>query len=896
MGRILYMTDRYKVSPGYEPAFTKLLNKAGIRRNEVVCADIYNLVEKPLYKKGNETLWRFNPEKLPEITRAFNQRLNAIKPNLVVVSCPAVCAVLVGGDTRLATLEKMRGGVYEYGPDKIPVIVTYPITAIHQRLDERIVVNDDGEEDKQAPYRVPDGAQILNWDWQKVGRFHAGKRRIHPKFSYSVCRTLADCFAARDYLLGCSLISTDIETGNFPPQITCVGYTGLRPNGSVHSFVIPFYDEYAEGGTFWDSVDDHAVAWSVVRDINDSSVTKTMQNGAYDCAYFIRDRVPVRNYLLDSMILWWSVNMEMNKSLDFISSMLLDNFQYWKDDIKGDKIDEQGKSQKLGSMEAYWRYNALDCYYTLLDTCFMAKLLTQSPAMQLNYNDAFSRNLSGIAMSMRGVRADYDRREFHRTQLTKDRDEAVERLRYMLDEPDFNINSSAHKRSLLYDLFGLRERNDKGRLIKQNEEKKGMNAPSAGKIPLKMAKTEHPLFGLIIDKMEEAMTPDIQISNVCNMYLATDRFRTAFGAVGTDTTRFNSKKSNFWDGSNAQNIRKDYRDWLVADEHHLFLDVDYSQSDDVFVSYESEDPDKIALVESGKDAHAVNGELFFGLAYDSIVAGKKAKDPKIVHPVKGIRQIAKRVVHGTNFQMAAMTLYVTMGRESVVTAAELLGHRDAGSWDQDRLVQLCGQLMLKYRRKYKRLNAKEWYRDIYNELKSKGSITNCFGITRRFLGNPEDNGTQRVATAFLGQSATAGNMNRVMREIDQGFIPKKFRDGPNPMWDDEPRMMSKESHGFSFHLQVHDNFVPQVDMRHPLWRQAAHNLLYVMDRPVIIKGRHVRIKAEAELGFRWGNQVVEWNGDINTIDSAVQKAKEKELKLQAEMAEFMAKQQKEVQL
>jgi hypothetical protein len=198
--------------------------------------------------------------------------------------------------------------------------------------------------------------------------------------------------------------------------------------------------------------------------------------------------------------------------------------------------------------------------------------------------------------------------------------------------------------------------------------------------------------------------------------------------------------------------------------------------------------------------------------------------------------------------------------------------------------------MLKYRRKYKRLTAKEWYKEIYQELKSKGAITNCWGITRRFLGNPDDNGTQREATAFIGQSATSGNMNRVMAEIDLGYIPRRFRDAANPDFGDEPRKMSKDSHGFSFHLQIHDSFVAQLDMRHPQWRLAAHNLLHVMDRPVIIKGRHIRIKTEAEVGFRWGNQLIEWNGDINTLDSAVEAAKEKELKLQHSMREFMATQ------
>jgi hypothetical protein len=290
------------------------------------------------------------------------------------------------------------------------------------------------------------------------------------------------------------------------------------------------------------------------------------------------------------------------------------------------------------------------------------------------------------------------------------------------------------------------------------------------------------------------------------------------------------------------------------------------------MAYESQDPDKISLAESGKDAHAVNGELFFGMPYDRIVQGKKDRDPIIVHPTRGIRQISKRVVHGANFQMAAMTLYVTMGRESVVAAAEILGFKDAAGWPQEKLVHLCGQFMLKYRHKYKRLTNKEYYAEIAKELLG-GTITNCFGITRQFLGDPRDNGTQREATAFMGQSATAGNMNRVMYEIDHGWMPRRFRDGDNPHYGDEPRKMNWETHGIAFHLQVHDNFVAQLNMRHPLWRQAAHNLLYVMDRPVIIHGRTVRIKTEAKVGLRWGAGLVDWDCDIGTLDSAVAKAK-----------------------
>lgn len=878
-GRILYITDRYKVSRGYEPAFTKMLNRAGIKRMQVTVTDIYGLVQDPLKRRANEKTWRFNPDKKSHIESAFRQRIQTIRPDLIVVSDPAVLGVLVNWDWNLATLDKCRGGVYSYGG--ITCIVTYPITVIHTHVDDTLVEGED-EENKQEPYRVKSGAWILQRDWEKVGRYLHGKQRRLPAFQYSVCRTIEDCFAARKWLADCVVISTDIETGCAPPQITCVGYCGLKADGSCRTFVIPFYDVFQEGGVHWAAPEDHAIAWSVVRDINDNPVLKVMQNGGYDSSYFIRDHLPIRNYLIDSMFLWYSMYMELPKSLDFISSILLDNFQYWKDDIKGIDTSKNTKLkdvQPVTSMEQYWRYNGLDCYNTLFSALYMIKLLPQNPSMQRNYLDVFLRNLSAIGMSMRGMKADFERREEHRRILEAERDENIKRLRYMLGEPEFNINSPAQKADLLYNVFGLPMRTARGRFVNHSKPLKGANAPSAGAWPLKMAKSEHPIFRYIIEVLEAAMEPDKQISNVCNMKLYTDRFRTAYNPAGTTTTRLSSKGSNFWDGGNAQNIRETMRDWLVADPDCLLLDVDYSQSDDVFVSYESQDPDKIALVESGLDGHAVHGELFFKWPYDKIVEGKKRNDPAIVHNVRGIRQISKQIVHASNFQMMALTLYMKMGREAVVAAAEILGYHDAASWKQEQLVALCDRLLRVYRGKYRRLNRKEWYGELAAQLRQTGTLTNCFGITRRFLGDPDDNGTQREATAFMGQSATSGNMNRTQNEIDCGFIPERFRDGLNPARAEQPLMMNWESHGFAFHLQTHDSFTTQLRLSHPRWKEAAHNLLHVMKRPVIIHGREVRVRVEASLSKRWSKaESIEWDGrdpyDLDRIATSFNTKKE----------------------
>jgi len=872
-GRILYLTDKYGVSPGYDPAFSRMVRKAGIPRERVIIANIHKLLDKPLVKYRNEKTLRFNPAIKEQIEEAVRIRVNGTKPSLIVCSDPVSLGIFVEWDQRIATLDKCRGGVYDY--HGIPVVVTLPITAIHRNIDERLVRDDEDEDVNYEPYRIPQGSWILTRDWEKAARYYHNKPRRLPDFVYSVCRTTSDCEAARDWLLECKLISVDIETGCWPAQITCIGYTGIRPDGTVRSFVIPFYDEYSADGCFWQDEVDHAIAHSACRDINESEILKVLQNGNYDASYFVRDWLGLNNYLLDTMLMWYALYMELPKALDFISSILLDSYQYWKDDIKG----QEEKDEIQGNMERYWRYNALDTYYTLFNCLYLLRLMNVNPAMQTNYRDVFMRNASALRISLRGVKADMTRMAEHRNALKAEYDKQVKRLRYLVDDPEFNVNSPPQKVSLLYDVLGARPRNAKGRVIGKDSRVK----PSSGAIALKAIKSEHPVFKYVITALESAMEPDKQMGNITGRWqedgsvkggikFFTDRFRTCYSAAGTTSTRFASKGSNFWDGTNAQNIRASMRDFLVADEGCILMDVDYSQSDDVFMGYESNDPNKIKVIESGVDGHAVHGELFFKVPYDEIVAGKRANDPAIVDPTRGIRQLSKRIVHGTNFQMAAVTLFMTMGRDAVVAAMELMGHADASKWNQEQLVHGCQVLMNAYRKRYPRLTPKEYYKEIADALRTKGSLTNAFGITRKFLADPNDSGTQREATGFIGQSDTAGNMNRSMYEIDHGYIPKNFRDGPNPDAKDEPRVMDLDSHGFRFLLQTHDSFTAELRLDHPRFAEAVNNLLYVMERPVIINGHTVRVKTEANFGLRWGKKMVEWNPAKDSLSDIVSQA------------------------
>ena len=883
-GRILLITDKFGISAGYEPAFNKLVASSKIPRSAIIKTSPYATITELLKKYRNEHTLRYNPEKAGAIKTWVDNKIQQLRPTMIVCTDPATLGLFTGWDLVGSTLSKCRGGYYEYAG--LPVLVTLPITAMHRHVDERVtrtlqVAEDLGDDDvvggdAYQPYKVQSGMWILAQDWLKIGRWFNGKQLKLPQFQYSICRTVEDCQAAVDWLSDCKAIADDIETGLFPAQITCIGYTGIKPNGRVRSFVIPFYDDNQMDGCFWARPEDHEFAWECTREINNNQAIKIQQNGNYDSSYFIRDGLGLHNYLIDTMLAWYSCFMELPKSLDFISSILIDTYTYWKDDIKG--IDQKDEIGAMGQ-EKYWRYCALDTYYTLFNGIRLMGLIRKNPSLRANYNDTFYRAKSALAMSMRGIKADKNRLAEHRVALQEEAKTNLARFRYLIDEPEFNVNSPDQKLHLMYEVLGAVPRNAKGRVVK------GKDSPSSGANAIKQVRSDHPLFNIILGAMTDASTPLKQMSNVTGRWdeaegrvtggikMFTDRVRTSYNPAGTETTRFSSRGSVFWDGTNLQNLRDTYRDFMVADPGCILIDVDYSQSDDVFMGYESGDQAKIEVIESGKDGHAIHGELFFKMPYDEIVRGKKAGDPAIVHPIYGIRQISKKIVHGSNFIMTPGTLYaVLMGKEATVASMKYMGFADAHLWTPEKLVNGCQMLMNAYRHKYPRLSDKGYYKDLREALRLRGELTNAFGVTRKFLGDPSDSGTLREAAAMMGQSGTAGNMNRVMYEIDSGYIQPNFRDGPNPSYGDTPRRMDIESHGFRFLLQTHDSFTAQLNLRHPRIWEAVDNLLYVMSRPIIIHGRQFFVRTEAALGLRWGKKMISYVHGKDSLDDVIARA------------------------
>lgn len=664
-----------------------------------------------------------------------------------------------------------------------------------------------------------------------------------------ICQTPEDCRLAIDFLGESILIGSDIETIPHIPRakkqqpfvMTVSAYTGLLPSGEMRSFALQMTRQKS---AIMEPPANLALMIQTMRQINDLPPPKVLHNGVYDSAWFFRYGAPLRQYDWDTMTLFWSFFPDMPKTLDTVSSIVLDDHRFWK------------MGRKEEDFVAHTFYAMEDTETTLLCALQMIPWLLMHPAHATNYFDAHRRCMIGLGMSMLGAPFDEGRRASFRKELTEDATKSLAALRFIVADDDLNPNSPVQMRRLFYEILGAQRRNAKGRVLKQG------GKASTGAIAMKAMESDHPIIKAVIKATEKAKRPAKQLSNVMGLEGPDNRFRTSYDGIGTTTTRFSSRRDAFGFGGNAQNIRKSYRPILGPDPHCFYFEADFSAADDVFVSYESEDPKKIELVESGKDTHSFNASAVFftNWTYEQVVAGKKAHDPAVIDPITGIRQITKKTTHGANYLMAGMTLLMSAGRAAIVGAAKHLGHQDAGKWDVNRLAEFCEHLDAKYRRFYTRFardGKDSIYYDLQRGLDYNQSFTSIFNYTQRFNSDPRDQATLRACAASVGQANTAGRVNMALDELVLGVRMRKFRDGDAPDADTPTLRVTQRDHGCSLRFQTHDSVTYMVNYTHPAWEEGIDRIMTVLKRPVLCKGRLIRVGIEADVAINWADDSVE---------------------------------------
>ena len=134
----------------------------------------------------------------------------------------------------------------------------------------------------------------------------------------------------RRYILGCRLLSVDIETaGN---QITCIGFA---PRSDL-AIVVPIHDTRGKSGCYWPTTELELQCWRLIRRVlEDRSIPKLFQNGLYDIAFLWRAYgIKTLGAIHDTMLLHHALYPESLKGLGYLGSIYTDHGP-WKNERKG---------------------------------------------------------------------------------------------------------------------------------------------------------------------------------------------------------------------------------------------------------------------------------------------------------------------------------------------------------------------------------------------------------------------------------------------------------------------------------------------------------------------------------------------------------------------------------
>jgi DNA polymerase I-like protein with 3'-5' exonuclease and polymerase domains len=566
-------------------------------------------------------------------------------------------------------------------------------------------------------------------------------------------------------------IAIDIETFSEPLSIRCVGYTACFHDGSFHSIVIPCDSTYN-------------LAW--IRRYNwELRAPKIFQNGKYDIAYLSMYNAVPYNYLWDTATLFHSWYSELPKDLASLNSFCVRDSMYWKD--LADTSD----------LHTYYLYNAKDTYAT---ACVFLSMMREAPKWALdNYSNEFPLLFPCHLAEMTGIRRDMNLLTDSCNQLNNSISEKNASLSKMLGVPDFNTNSPVQMKELLK-ILGCGD------------------LESADAKNLAKARLRHPLNSLLIGRVLEIRKERKLVST----YLTPGkeyrgRILYALNPHGTDTGRLASREHHFWCGLQVQNIPRGstVKRTLVADDGFRIAECDLEQAESRDTAHIAGDEALIRAVSSEQDFHSINASSFFGIPYDSIYSDTKKKTLD-----KNLRDLAKRVNHGANYNMGPGVLVETMGEDKVYEAARLL--KLPRLWS---LKQIAEHLLAQFHKTYPAIS-KVYYPGVIHEITTTKRLSSRAlhsvpyqvsetGLVRYCFDDPSKSKSALNAyVAHPPQSLNAMTLNKAFMRVFYEIALRNPRD-------------------FKLLAQIHDSILFQI-------REGKEELIEAvklcMEIPVTITG------------------------------------------------------------
>lgn len=709
------------------------------------------------------------------------------------------------GKNNPVTLDNFRGSRYMVSPT-IPCIIINPMWHVA---------------------KVPHGRFLLECDIDKLAFGGWSGPKIEGEFVGSIGRLAM----VLEEIKNSVICSVDIETNGEdvdkyysrkigkeerangvvevkPVFITSIGYTILRKDGSIFSYVIPFVDY---GKEYWGELEFGAVLGFLRKSVC-TGVPLVMQNGIYDILHLINYRAFPTNYMFDTMAMQHAQYAELPKSLDFLASMYCPDYQQWKFESKMASFDK--------SIETLCLYNMKDTYWTLR-VCLHWMMNTPSWAVD-NYVKTMKLIPSCTYAHFEGMDIDNKARL---TELAKREaifEEAGTSLRIMVGDPNFNPGSWQQLEQLFYKILWAKKPNI-GKSKSCTDEKN-----------LEAVAEQHPLFARLVAKIRDYKEQQKAIGTYFKFLQRKGKLMYQLSPWGTETGRLASQASSFNCGTQVQNIPYYAKTQFVPKDGWVWINADYSKVEAVLTAYMAMATKLIkAVTDPEKDFYKTLGTLFFEIPYEEVTAEFRNK-------------VLKKIVHGSNYMMQGRTFIENAKAENLFAGAQELGITITPTYIKGvekamTMLEFANMLLEKYHEPFPEV--RRFYAATKEKLLSTAKLTSPCGWTRLFFGDAgKDHSVLRTAVAHQPQGLGAEYMKKAAADIfDQGIA--------HPDWLGDAR----------YKAQVHDSWVGVVRIER--LQEFLLLLRRCMMHRIVVNGYEVIVPIDIEISTKSYGAMVELEYD-----------------------------------
>ena len=559
--------------------------------------------------------------------------------------------------------------------------------------------------------------QILVHDLRRAKAQSESHKITHPDYKFITRPSYSTALDTIQLLLKIAEarplpLAVDIETR--AGHTACIGFAWSK----LEAICIPLMCAERQSG-YWDEEEEVYLMYHLYKLLTHPNCHVIGQNFSYDAQYFLRHLHYVPNLKRDTMLAQHVCFSNMQKGLDFLSSMYCESHVYWKDD--GKTWDEKTGEDQI------WVYNCKDAVITFeVDEVEQRNV----DALGLREVHEFQQALFWPVLKTmdKGLRVDTKRRATFALELM---DEIASREQWMIDVLGeyVNIKSPKQMAELFYGAFAQKPIFDrKTGAVTTNDE-----------ALCRMADRE-PLLRPLVKKIQELRSLGVFLSTFINAPLDIDgRMRCSFNIAGTETYRFSSSSNAFNSGLNLQNIPKggggpdqlqlpNVRSLFIPDQGKTFFDIDLASADLRIVVWEADEPEMKAMLREGLDPYTEIAKEFYN---DPTIS---KKDPR--------RQTFKSFAHGTNYLGTAKGLAERLGL-SVADAEK------TQKWYFNRFPKI-----------------KQWQDDLKDQVVKRRMVQNIFGYRCYFFDRIEGTIFNQAA-AWIPQSTVACLINRAYVAIDK---------------------------------------------------------------------------------------------------------------------------------